>query len=482
MTPGPAPRDLAIVGAGPAGMAAAVEADALGLSVVLIDEQPTPGGQVFRAVEAGAGDPAGDPAGDSAGDPALAGEDRDSGARLVAGLRAAIGASARLDYRPRTALWHLDADAGLLSTVTDGAAGEVAARRVLLATGAQERPVPIPGWTLPGVLTAGAAQILLKTAGAVPEGAAAIAGQGPLCWLLAVQLLRAGAGPLTLLETSSGGALPRALRAGGLWSGRAALRKGVSLMREARARGLRVVPGVRGLRAGGDSRLRRVAWEGGTLECGTLLLHEGVIPSTHVTRALGLAHEWDAGQFCWRPRLDAWGATSHPAIAVAGDGGGIGGWEAAVAAGRLAALDAAYRLGRLDAAARDARAAPPRAALRRALALRPFLDRLYAPSPAVLAPPDDATVVCRCEEVTAGQVRAAARLGATGPNQVKAFLRAGMGPCQGRLCGTTVAALVAGARGIPVPAAGVLRPRAPYRPVTVGALAGPLPEADDPIG
>jgi bacterioferritin-associated ferredoxin len=107
----------------------------------------------------------------------------------------------------------------------------------------------------------------------------------------------------------------------------------------------------------------------------------------------------------------------------------------------------------------------------RALALRPFLDALFAPPPAVLAPPDDQTIACRCEEVTAGQVRAAARLGATGPNQAKAYLRCGMGPCQGRLCGATVAALIAETRGLPPEAVGTYRPRAPYTPITVGALA-----------
>jgi NADPH-dependent 2,4-dienoyl-CoA reductase/sulfur reductase-like enzyme len=281
---------------------------------------------------------------------------------------------------------------------------------------------------------------------------------------------------MTLLETGGMAAHWDAMRAGGLWTGRALLGKGVALVREARRRGLRVVRRVRGLRAEGEGRVQRIRWEDGAIPCDTLLLHEGVVPSTHITRALGLEHRWDGAQLCWRPALDAWGATSHDRVAVAGDGGGIGGWEAAAATGRLAALDAARRLGRLDAAERDRRAAPHRAALDSALALRPFLDRLYAPSPEVLAPRDDATIVCRCEEVTAGQVRLAARLGATGPNQAKAFLRAGMGPCQGRMCGTTVAALIAAERGIPIPEAGALRPRAPFKPLTVGELAALPPE------
>jgi NADPH-dependent 2,4-dienoyl-CoA reductase/sulfur reductase-like enzyme len=444
-------HDLAIIGAGPAGMAAAIEARALGLSVLVVDDNATPGGQVFRAARA------------AAADPALAPEVA-PGLPLIDAF-AASGA----DHRAGTALWHLDPDEGLLSLADARGVQDAQARRVLLATGAQERPVPIPGWTLPGVMTAGAAQIMLKTTGAVPAGATVLAGQGPLVWLLAVQLARAGAPPL-VLETRTT-SITAALAQGGLWAGRRLLLKGALLMAEARRRGVRVLRGVRALRAEGTIRVDRVAWEGGSAPCDMLLLHEGVIPQTQVSRAIGLDHAWDAGQRCWRPAVDAHGASSHDRVAVAGDGAGIGGWQAAVASGRIAALDAARRLGRLDELGFAARAAAPLAARGAALALRPFLDALYAPPPWVLAPADD-VLACRCEEVTAGAIRAAARLGATGPNQLKAYLRCGMGPCQGRMCAPTVAALIADARGIPPNSVPPLRPRAPYRPITVRQMAG----------
>src|SRR5581483_4919483 len=182
--------------------------------------------------------------------------------------------------------------------------------------------------------------------------------------------------------------------------------------------------------------------------------------------------DWDAAQWCWRPSLDQWGNSSVPTVSIAGDGGGIAGAEAAALSGRLAALAAATMLGRLDAAERDRRAAPIQRALQRELAFRPFLDALYRPAPAVLTPPDDAVTICRCEEVSAGAIRRAARLGAQGPNQAKAFTRCGMGPCQGRLCGPLVTAIMAGTLRKPIPEIGTYRPRAPYKPITVGALAG----------
>lgn len=444
--------DLAVVGAGPAGLAAALEADRLGLAVALIDEQPAPGGQIWRGVE-------------RAQAAATLGGDYLAGRAEATRLRAS-----RVRYLPSTTLWHLDPD-GELSLAHGGRTARLAARRVVLATGALERPVPIPGWTLPGVMTAGAAQILLKTAAAVPAGPTVLAGQGPLLWLVAQQLAAAGAPPAAILETRRTGTTAAALaHLPGLWRGRAWVMKGLAMMRAVARAGVPVIRGVRGLRAEGTDRLERVVWDGGSRAAATLLLHEGVIPNVQVPLALGLAHDWDEAQLCWRPRIDPFGASSAERIAIAGDGAGIGGWQAARALGRLAALDAAHRLGRIDRARRDAEAGQLLAERARALAIRPFLDALYRPAPEVLTPPD-ATIVCRCEEVTAGQVRQAARLGATGPNQAKAYLRCGMGPCQGRLCGPTVAALIAAERGIAIAEAGSYRPRAPYKPLTVGELA-----------
>lgn len=445
--------DLAVIGAGPAGLAAALEAERRGLCVTLIDEQPAPGGQIWRGIEA-------------APDAASLGTDYEAGRDPVRALR-----TGRVRYRPATTLWHLDPD-GTLSLAHDGATSRVIAKRIVLATGAIERPVPIPGWTLPGVMTAGAAQIMLKTAAAVPDGPTVLAGQGPLFWLVAQQLIAAGAPPALMLETRRTALLPTALaHLGGLWRGRAWVLKGRAMMRAVARAGIRIVRGVTGVRAEGSARLERVVWNGGRHDAATLLLHEGVIPNVQITLALGLAHDWDEAQLCWRPRTDPFGATSAERIAVAGDGAGIAGWQAAAVQGRLAGLDAAHRLGLADRARRDGEAAPLLAALARARAIRPFLDALYRPSPELLAPPDPATIICRCEEVTAGQVREAARLGATGPNQAKAYLRCGMGPCQGRLCGPTVAGLIAAERGITVAEAGTHRPRAPYKPITVAELA-----------
>ena len=155
---------------------------------------------------------------------------------------------------------------------------------------------------------------------------------------------------------------------------------------------------------------------------------------------------------------------------MAGDGAAIGGALAAEASGALAALGAAHQLGRLTDDDFATRARPLHRSLARHLAIRPFLDELYRP-PTWIVQPADATIVCRCEEVKAGQIKKYVEVGCLGPNQTKAFGRCGMGPCQGRFCAPTTAALIAEVRGLPPEDVAPLRPRAPYKPITVGALA-----------
>jgi NADPH-dependent 2,4-dienoyl-CoA reductase/sulfur reductase-like enzyme len=445
--------ELAVIGAGPAGMAGAVLAAELGLGTMLIDEQIAPGGQVYRAVECAA-------PGKSIGSDDLAGRS------LVAALRAS-----RVDYRPASAVWHVEAD-GTLYLLGAGATERVCARRVLLATGAIERPVPIPGWTLPGVMTAGAARILLKTSDLVPEGRTVLAGQGPLLYSLAAQLARAGASPGVILETTPTSNYREAARlALQRRPGGRLLIEGSQLLAAVRRAGIPIRRNVRGLRAVGRNGLERVAWEAGEIAADHLLLHEGVIPNVQIGLALGLRHEWDDAQLCWRPVLDDWGQTNLPCIAVAGDGGGIVGAEAAVLSGRLAALDAAMLLGHIGTAERDRRAAPIRAAFDRMRVFRPVLDRLFRPQHSILSPADDTVVACRCEEVSVGRIRRAARLGASGPNQLKAFTRCGMGWCQGRICGPIAGALMADVLGKSIAEIGTLHPRAPFKPVALSALA-----------
>jgi len=208
-----------------------------------------------------------------------------------------------------------------------------------------------------------------------------------------------------------------------------------------------------------------------------LLLHQGVVPNVNLAMAAGVEHRWDERQLCWSPVLDAAGATSVEGIAIAGDGAGIGGAGAAVVRGRIAARAAVETLAPA-AAAKLASMAALRTARAQAERGRAFLDILFRPARQFRIPSGD-TVVCRCEEVTAKDILDAVAIGATGPNQLKAYCRTGMGPCQGRLCGLTVTELMAEARGRTPQDIGYYRLRAPVKPITLAELAAmPKTEAD----
>ena len=304
-----------------------------------------------------------------------------------------------------------------------------------------------------------------------------LAGNGPLLYLFAAQLVRAGAAPALVLDTTPHGRWRQAWRAlpGFVASGYAT--KGIGMLRTVRRR-VRVIHHVDQLEAVGDTHLREIRYRAGgrehVLRAQLLLLHQGVIPGINLSNAIGCAQRYDAAQQAWCPIIDAWGATSVQGVWIAGDGAGIDGAQAAGPRGRLAALDVARALGTLNGEQRDRAAAPVRRALQRARRGRAFLDAWFAPAAAFRVPPD-ATLVCRCEEVTAGQVRSAVAQGCVGPNQLKAFVRCGMGPCQGRLCGATVVDLIAATRGVPPQDVGYYRLRFPVKPLTLGELAA-LPQ------
>ena len=456
--------DVVVIGAGPAGLAAAATAAEAGLSTLLLDENAGPGGQVWRAI-----------ASTPVTEPDLLGADYWVGADLVQAARAS-GA----EIIQRATVWSLDRllDIGIS---VGGASAFVKARRVILATGALERPFPIPGWTMPGVMTAGAAQTMLKSSAMVPDGRTVIAGQGPLLWLLAAQILRLGGRIDRILDTTERRNYFAALPHMFAFLTSPYFAKGLAMMREVRAK-VPVVRGVSELAAVGDGQLATVSYVAGgrreTMPADLLLLHQGVVPNVNLAMAAGIEHRWDEGQLCWSPKLDQNGSSSIDGIAIAGDGAGIGGASAAVLRGRIAARAAVDALAPA-AAAKLAPMATLRAGLTQAERGRAFLDTLFRPPPQFRIPSGD-TIVCRCEEVTAKDILDAVAIGATGPNQLKAYRRTGMGPCQGRLCGLTVTELMAQARGKSPQEIGYYRLRAPVKPITLAELAA-VPKTEEDV-
>ncbi|MDP2519581.1 NAD(P)/FAD-dependent oxidoreductase [Shimia thalassica] len=448
--------DLIIIGAGPAGMAAAATAARGGAKVVLLDEQPRAGGQIYRNVTINNGRV-----------PHL-GEDYSKGAHLAAGLD-----HPNITCFFGSTVWRVEAGPSVVVS-RHKKSRRMDAPHILIATGAQERPTPFPGWTLPGVMPAGAAQILMKSSDLMPRNAV-LAGTGPLLYLIASQMIDADRPPLALVETqtpfmlaASLVHLPRALL------DRHSIFKGLGLLRKIRKAGVARYTSARAFRATPDeNRLQFQFTSKGkpqSLLCDLVLSHQGVVPATQLSRAAGVPHVWNKAQRCWQPERDDEGKTPVDGIWIAGDSGGIHGADAARAEGVIAANAILCRLHGLRpevAPHVNAHALNHRF---RARAIRPFLDAAYAPAQEFLTPPDDA-IVCRCEETTAGDLRLAMRNGASDLRHLKAATRAGMGPCQGRMCGLTLANLLSEHTGQNLDTIAPLRVRSPIKPVTLGELA-----------
>jgi thioredoxin reductase len=462
--------DLAIVGAGPAGLAAASEALRHGLAVTVLDDNPTPGGQYFRQPP-----------------PALARAahaPRDADHARADTLFAALEHPG-LRYLADAVVWDAPAP-GVLAYARGADSGRVHARATIIAAGAVERAVPFPGWTLPGVVTAGGVQNLVKSQRLLPGRRFLVVGNGPLLLVAAQSILLAGGTVVEVLEAAAPGrawraaggllAAPALLRKGagyrsGLWRAGVPLRSGHTIV-EARG-GVDGVEGALVAPIDRSGRLDRARAR--PLAVDTIVAGFGLVPSVELTRLLGCRHGWDARRGGVVPERSADLETTVSGVFAVGDGAGIGGAEVALAEGRLAGLLAAARL-RPGRASADERAARRR--LARLHRVRDAVAALWAPPASFLELLTLDTIVCRCEEVRARDLGAVLE---DGVEPVKAFTRVGMGRCQGRNCLATVTALVARARGVLPADLTPPRARPPARPIPLGDLLHePLPPARPP--
>lgn len=453
--------DVCVIGAGPAGMSAAVRSARAGASVMVIDEQPVPGGQIYRSIKE-EGHPNGH----------IFGPDYQQGSELVKAFN-----EADITHVKQATLWRVDEDNRIFWSQY-GSARNITAKQIIIATGALERPFPFLGWTLPGVMTAGACQIMMKTSGLVPSQAVLV-GTGPLIYLLAAQMLDAGVAPKAIVDTQTPDSYLKAIKhAGGAFKGRKVLLKGLKLLAKLRSSGIKRYTSATEIIAEGTSQVERLTFKNRgskvSLEAQTVLSHIGVIPNVQLTRAMGLEHHWDSIQLCWKPTLDEDNQTSRSGVFVAGDGSGIGGAIVAQRQGEMVAVKALQLLQTSKSEQLSVELNGLRANINNEMAIRPFLDTLYFPPAQALAPSDE-TIICRCEEVTAGQIRQQVKQGAHGINQIKTYTRCGMGPCQGRYCGTTVGHIIHQETGLAMEKVGYYRLRNPIKPLKLGELASLTP-------
>ena len=452
--------DVVVVGAGPGGMAAALSAAAAGLEVVLVDENPAPGGQIFRRPANGRAHRAPLPAYASALSPL-----RDGGA--VSGVTSRLGAT----------VWAIDEGNRVHLASADGTE-MIAAAAVVLAGGTYEWPPPVPGWTLPGVMTAGGAQALLKGHGVVPGRRVLIAGTGPLILRVAAELAEAGVEVVAVLDVMAAG--ERWLASLGLLACPEVAGEGLALLWRLRRAGVPLFSGWLPRRISGRQAVEAVEaapWDGRfrgparRWQVDTVCLSYGLVPSVELAALRGCALDHDGCLGGWVPRRDPDMQTTVPGVYAVGDGAGVLGARVAVAQGRIAGAAIAERLGGLPESEAARIVAAARRTIRRLRPLGHYLGRAYRPRLELVDPIESDVMVCRCEEISAATITAEIEAGAHSLHEIKTACRAGMGPCQGRLCMPTIARMVARATGRALADVGFSRPRPPVKPLDLDQLA-----------
>ena len=354
-------------------------------------------------------------------------------------------------------------------------------KNLIVSVGAYDRPVPFPGWTLPGVMTAGGAQSLVKTQRVLPGEQALLVGTGPLQLALANQLVDAGGRVEAIAEAGNVENWLRSVRgAWGQWElmadawhyWRGIRRAGIPLLRnhiivEARGNG-HVEEAVV---AEADDDWRPKPGTERTFAVDILCVGYGFVPSVELTRLAECAHRYEPLLGGWVPERGANMETSVAGVYAVGDCSGVAGSFAAEDQGRIAGLAVAASLGRLGDDEARRRQASSRKRLDNLNRLRRVLDEISEPRAGLWELAREDTTICRCEELTLGDIREAVAEGATELNELKRMTRAGMGHCQGRMCGQLLQALLARERGVEPTEVGYLNPRPPVKPVTLSALA-----------
>jgi NADPH-dependent 2,4-dienoyl-CoA reductase/sulfur reductase-like enzyme len=449
---------IVIVGAGPAGVRAAESVMRAGLRPIVIDEAERSGGQIYRR----------QPINFTRDYETLYGSEAAKAQKLHQDFDRL---APEIDYRPNSQAWAL-LD-GQLHVVNGNVTTAIEYDRLLLATGATDRIMPIAGWTLPSVYSLGASQIALKAQGCSIGKDVVFIGTGPLLYLVAYQYLKAGNPPIAVLDTS------------GLWDNLAGLplmaykprqlMNGFSYIRSLRKAGVTVQGGIKPLAVLGDPETGvtglRFEYKGKSadLDCNAIGMGYHLRSESQLADLAGCRFSFDPLWRQWFPDIDEMGRSSIENVYLAGDGVRLLGADGAEVSGQLAALALLSDIG-IEVSSRKIEQL--RTERRRHLRFSMGIQKAFPwPARQIAALPDD-TLVCRCEAITAGELRrSAGAFGAPEVNRAKAFSRVGMGRCQGRFCGQASQEIVAAARKVPIERAGRLRGQAPVKPLPINVRA-----------
>jgi NADPH-dependent 2,4-dienoyl-CoA reductase/sulfur reductase-like enzyme len=460
--------ELAVVGAGPAGIEAATTAALAGVEVVLIDSSPKPGGQFFQQMP----------------DPFQSDDHSDHHAKTQQLLKRLESTSVHL--LQNTLAWGIfeGSKPGTWCLTLHGpdAPTRLNVRAVVLAIGAFDRSIPFPGWDLPGVITAGAAQKMIKNQRVLPGKHAILSGTGPLQLAAAAHLVEAGVEVVAVCETATGllwRSIPYLPAFWGQWE---RMNEGLNYVRTLAGAGVPyrmswAVTSARGGNRVSEVTLAKLDSSGKPIPqteiiqaVDTVVVGYGLTPSTELCWLLDCELEFDTRRGGYIPCRNEWMETSCPGIYAVGDCAGIGGAEMAMIEGRIAGQAASFQLAHITERSALQAASREKAALRREQRFARMLGDLFSPPAGLYTLAEADTVICRCEQVTLGQVREAISYGAQSVSDVKNLARTGMGNCQGRTCGSIVAQILAAETGRAVEDVQYLTVRPPVHPLPLGVI------------
>lgn len=460
-------QDVLIIGGGPAGLAAAIESEKHGLATAIIDERANLGGQIFKRLGDGF---------KVSSDSAL-GPDYLRGADLISAI-----SKSKVKVFTGTQVLAIE-DSTVFTSHPELGARAFKFKILVIAPGAYDRPVVFPGWTLPGVMTAGAVQTLVKTQQLSPGKRILFAGTGPLALAFSAQLIKLGAPVYKVLESSHPPKLNEIMRLAAAVSGNwnlaadAIRYRSILLKKSIPFKYRRIITKAEGqgrvesvTHSKVDDQWRPIPGTEVTEEVDTLCVGYGFFPSHELFRLLQCAFNYDENQGGFKVEKDEWGQTSIPAVFAVGDGTGVTGSYSAIAQGALAGMKAAQLAGKITEGKLNALARPHQRDLRDRNRFQRALNHMFDVMPGIYELADDDTIVCRCESVTKGQL--ATVIGSTNDiSAVKAYSRAGMGLCQGRNCQRQIAAMINQEYQVPFEKIAFATPRFPVKPVEIGLIA-----------
>jgi len=463
---------LLIIGGGPAGMSAAIAAARQGVASRIIDEAPHLGGQIYRKPH---------DRGRTDDFPYFQRGDE---------LRNEVSAHADLiDVQSQTVVWGISKDGKVAVGKEQHGSTIVEPECLILAPGAYEYTVPFPGWTLPGVMTPGSAQILAKTTAISPGKRVVVAGTGPLIYVVASQLVQRRVNVVAVIEATQRLAWWRLPVQG--WRAAAVIREGLGYINTLRKARVPLHYGRIVTQAKGTDELERVVhapvnanWVPNanreqTIEADTLCVSYGLQPRNYLAQLAGCDIEFDAQQGGWRAARDADMCTSQRQVFAVGDGAGVAGADTAELEGALAGLVCANRLNKLSAHNLGRLRQPLENELHKLAGAQAALGHITRIRPGLSQLVQDDTIVCRCEEVKWQEVRQAIEHGGTRFRTLKVMTRFGMGMCQARYCWPAMAQKIAHHTDTPVEEVGPVSPRPPIRPVSVDVIANTTAGAED---